>query len=175
MKTLKDLFLSELSDMYDAEQRIVGALPSLAKAATCNDLKAAFRAHLNETEGHVTKLEEVFEAFNERPKGSPSEATKGLLAEAAEVAAKFGDSPVINAALISAAQKIEHYEIASYGCLHAWSKLLGNVKASGVLESILDQEKGANQALTALAATKSNKEALDNATPKRNEVVGRGL
>jgi ferritin-like metal-binding protein YciE len=161
MKTLKDLFLGELADMYDAERRIVKALPKMAKAATCPDLKAAIQSHLKETEGHVTKLEQVFQSFDEKAKGKTCEATVGLLAEGDEIAAEFKGSPAINAALISAAQKVEHYEMASYGCLHEWAALLGNKQAARLLEEILNEEKAANEKLTELARASSNEEALN--------------
>src|ERR1043165_1779515 len=160
MKTLNDLFLTALADMYDAERRIVKALPKMAKAATCPDLKKAIEAHLKETEGHVKKLEQVFQAFNQKAKGQTCEATVGLLKEGDEIAAEFKGSPAINAALISAAQKVEHYEMASYGCLHEWAGLLGNEEAAGLLKENLDQEKGADEALTALARSGDNEEAL---------------
>ena len=118
MKTLKNLFLDELADTYDSEQRIVKALPKVAKAATCDDLKAAIQSHLKETEGHVKKLEQVFQCFGEKAKSKTCEATKGLLEEGDEIAAEFKGSPAINAALISAAQKVKHYKITSYKCLH---------------------------------------------------------
>jgi ferritin-like metal-binding protein YciE len=159
-KTLQDLFLDELADMYDAEQRIVKALPKMAKAATCTDLKAAIESHLKETQGHVKRLEQVFQAFGEKAAGKTCEATKGLLEEGDEIAEEFKDSPAINAALICAAQKVEHYEMASYGCLHEWAALLGNQKAAGILEDILNEEKAANKGLTELAVAKSNQEAL---------------
>lgn len=160
MKTLKNLFLNELADMYDAEKRLVKALPKLAKAATCQNLQAAIRAHLKETEGQVKKLEQVFQAFDEKAKGQTCEATVGLLEESAEIASGFKGSPAINAALISAAQKVEHYEMASYGCLHEWAGLLENEKAAGLLQEILDEEKAANEKLTELARGGSNQEAL---------------
>ena len=159
-KTLKDLFLGELADMYDAEQRIVRALPKMAKAATCPDLQKAIRSHLKETEGHVTKLEKVFKAFGKTAKGKKCEATVGLLEEGDEIAADFKGSPAINAALISAAQKVEHYEIASYGCLHEWAGVLGNSEAARLLQTILDEEKAANESLTDLARSSSNSDAL---------------
>jgi ferritin-like metal-binding protein YciE len=162
-KTLKDLFMSELADMYDAEHRIVKALPKLANAATCNHLKEAFLSHLEETKGHVTKLETVFQMFGETAKGKKCEATVGLLEEGDEIATEFGGSPAINAALISAAQKVEHYEMASYGCLHEWAGLLDNAKAAAVLEDILEEEKAANENLNELAETRSNEEALGRA------------
>jgi ferritin-like metal-binding protein YciE len=160
MKTLKDLFLDELADMYDAERRIVKALPKLAKAATCDDLKGAIQSHLKETEGHVKKLEQVFQSFDAKAKGKTCEATVGLLAEGDEIAAEFKGSPAINAALIAAAQKVEHHEMASYGCLHEWAGLLGNEKAAGLLQEILEEEKAANEKLTELARASSNEEAL---------------
>src|SRR5450755_1193172 len=160
MKTLKDLFLDEVADMYDAEHRIVKALPKMAKAATCPDLRAAILSHLRETEGHVKKLEQVFQSFDEKAKGQTCKATVGLLEEGDEIAADFKGSPAINAALISAAQKVEHHEMASYGCLHEWAGLLANEKAAGLLQEILDEEKGANEKLTELARASSNDEAL---------------
>jgi len=161
MKTLKVLFLDELADMYDAERRIVKALPKMAKAATCEKLKQAILTHLKETEGHVTKLKQVFQSFDEKAKGKTCEATVGLLKEGDEIAADFKGSPAINAALISAAQKVEHYEMASYGCLHEWAGLLGNEEAAGLLQEILEEEKAANETLTGLARASSNAEALD--------------
>jgi len=160
MKTLKDLFLDELADMYDAEHRIVKALPKMVKAATCPDLKKAIQSHLKQTEGHVKKLEQVFQSFDVKAKGKTCEATVGLLEEGDEIATEFKGSPAINAALISAAQKVEHYEMASYGCLHEWAGLRGNEKAAGLLQEILDEEKGANEKLTELARASSNEEAL---------------
>ena len=166
MKTLKDLFLDELADMYDAERRIVKALPKMAKAATCPDLKAAFQSHLQETEGQVRKLDQVFVSFGLKAKGKTCEATVGLLEEGDELAAEFKGSPAINAALILAAQKVEHYEIASYGCLHEWAEVLGNKEAAGLLKEILDEEKGANDSLNELAHSTLNQEALGES--KRN-------
>jgi ferritin-like metal-binding protein YciE len=160
MKTLKNLFLDELADMYDAEHRIIKALPKLAKAATCEKLKAAFLSHLEETKGQVNKLEKVFQSFGEKAKGKKCEATVGLLKEGDEIAAENKGEPTINAALISAGQKVEHYEMASYGCLHAWAGLLGNQKAAGLLEEILEEEKAANGTLNELALASSNEEAM---------------
>ena len=160
MNTFKDLFLNELADMYDAEQRIIKGLPKLIKAATCNHLKKAFQAHLKETEGQVRKLDMVFKAFGAKAKGKTCDATVGLLNEADAIASEFKGSPAINAALICAAQKIEHYEIASYGCLHEWAGVLGQNEAAGLLQAILEEEKAANETLSALARSRSNREAL---------------
>ena len=184
MKTLKDLFLEELADMYDAERRVVKALPKLAKAATCPDLRAALLAHLKETEGHVTKLARVFLSFGSKAKGQTCQATVGLLAEGDALATDFKGSPAINAALISAAQKVEHHEMAAYGCLHEWAGLLGHSEAASLLEEILDEEKAANDKLTELARTNNNDEALcdgaENAAKtgtrdKRLTILRRGI
>lgn len=160
-KTLKELFLGKLADIYDAEHRIVRALPKMVKAATCTRLQAALQKHLKETQGQITKLNQVFKSIGEKAKGKKCEATVGLLEEGDEIASEFKGSPAINAALISAGQKVEHYEIASYGCLHEWAGLLGHEKAAGLLEEILNQEKAANETLTELARTGNNEEARD--------------
>jgi ferritin-like metal-binding protein YciE len=172
MKTLQDLFLDELADMYDAEHRILKALPKLAKAATCEKLKTAFLAHLEETEGQVVKLEKVFQAFGEKPKAKKCKATVGLLEEGDEIASDNKGEPTINAALISAGQKVEHYEIASYGCLHEWAGLLGNQQAANLIKEILDQEKAANKKLMELARASSNKEALCEGGEKGSDEAG---
>jgi len=160
MKTLNELFVHQLEDMYDAEQQIIKALPKMAKAATCSELKKVFLTHLKESEGHLTMLEQVFKQFDEKARGKTCKAASGLLKEGAEIAKEFEGSSAINAALIAAAQKIEHYEIATYGCLHEWAELLGNKKAAGILQEILDEEKDANEILTGLAREGKNDEAL---------------
>jgi ferritin-like metal-binding protein YciE len=160
MSTLKELFLDELADMYDAEKRISKALPKLAKAATSEELKDAFTSHLEETKEQITKLEAVFEAFGEKPKGKTCKATVGILAEGEEITEDNEDSPTINAALIAAGQKVEHYEIASYSCLIEWARLLDNDDAVENLESILAQEEAASEKLTDIADSSANEEAL---------------
>jgi len=163
MKMLKELFLSQLADVYDAENRIVKALPKMAKAATCNSLRDAFLSHLKETEGHVKKVEQVFKSFDAKPKAQKCPATVGLLEEGDEIASEFKGSPAINAALIAAAQKVEHYETATYGCLHEWAELLDNEEAARLLQEILKQEEAANSKLNDLALNRSNDEALGQA------------
>jgi ferritin-like metal-binding protein YciE len=170
MKTLKDLFLDGVGDMYDAERRIVKALPKLVKAATCEKLKSALQAHLKETEGHVTKLEQVFKSLDQKAKGKTCKTTVALLEEGGDIVAEFKGSPALNAALISAAQKVEHHEIAAYGALHKWAGLLGNQKAAGLLEEILGEEKAANATLTKLALDSSDKEALGECGCNKNSV-----
>jgi len=160
MKTLKDLFLDELADMYDSERRIVKALPKMAKAATSNDLKSLFQAHLAESAGHVKTLERVFESFGSKAKGKTCEATQGLLEEGDEVIEAYKGSPAINAGLISIAQKVEHYEMASYGCLREWAGLLKNREVASLFEEILEQESDSNESLTKLARAQCNDDAM---------------
>lgn len=117
MKTLNDLILHELQDIYDAEHRIAKALPKLAKAAKSTDLKKALRMHQKETEGHIKKVEQVFKCFDETKKREKCDATVGLLEEGDSMADEFEGSPALDAAIIAACQKVEHYEIATYGCL----------------------------------------------------------
>jgi ferritin-like metal-binding protein YciE len=174
MKILNDLFLDELADRYDAEKRLVQALPKMAKAATCTHLQKLIQSHLKETESHVKKLEKVFKCFGEKAKAKKCEATIGLLKEGDQIADDFKGSPAINAALISVAQKVEHYEIASYGCLREWAGLLGNKEAGGLLQEILIEEKAANHSLSELARFKSNDEAegeCASADPLAKETV----
>jgi ferritin-like metal-binding protein YciE len=159
MKTLEDLFLDSLADMYYSENQLVKALPKMAKAATDENLRAAFEAHLVETEGHVQKVEDVFEAFDKTPKSKKCHAILGIIKEAEEIASENKKSPTINAALIFAGQKAEHYEIASYGGLRDWAKLLGNENAADILEEILQEEKAADNKLTDLAEEHCNESA----------------
>ena len=159
MKTLEDLFLDSLADMYYAENQLVKALPKMAKAATHEHLRMAFETHLTETEGHVQKLEAVFEAFGKSPKSKKCHAILGIISEAEEIASENKNSPTINAALIFAGQKAEHYEIASYGGLRDWAKLLGNEDAANILDEILDEEKAADAKLSELAETDCNESA----------------
>jgi ferritin-like metal-binding protein YciE len=159
MNTLEDLFLDSLADSYYAEQQLTKALPKLAKAATYEDLRAAFESHLVETEGHVQKVEEVFAAFGKKPKNKKCPAILGIIKEADEIASENKKSPTINAALIFAGQKAEHYEIASYGALRDWAKLLGNEDAADILDEILDEEKAADSKLSALAEEHCNESA----------------
>ncbi len=163
MITLQTLFFNELADIHEAEKQLVTALPKFIKAATCDDLIGAFQSHLEETQGHVKKLEQVFECFDRKARSTVCVTTRALLEEAEKVTKDYDGSPVINAALIGIAQKIEHHEIAAYGCLHEWAGLLKNKEAAGLLLEILEEEKATNDALTQLARDSSNQEALDEA------------
>jgi len=160
MKTLKDLFLTNLADIYDAEQQFVHALARMEETVTCAHLKKSILKHLRETEAHVTKVEQVFIAFSEKPRTRRCQVLAGLLHETDAIAAVFRDSLTINAALICIAQKIEHYEIASYGCLSEWASMLGNQEAANLLKEILEEEKEANEEFTDLAISHGNPEAM---------------
>jgi ferritin-like metal-binding protein YciE len=168
MKTLEDLFLDSLADMYYAEQQLTKALPKMASAATHEHLRTAFETHLTETEGHVTKVEAVFEAFGKKPKSKKCPAILGIIKEADEIASENKKSPTLNAALIFAGQKAEHYEIASYGGLRDWAKLLGNEDAADILEEILDEEKAADSKLSELADGDCNESAKSGASDSEN-------
>lgn len=163
MKTLDVLFLDYLADMHDAERCNIKALPKMAKAATSPKLKEAILSHLDETKGHADEIEQIFECFGEKANGNPCKATMRFLEEGAEIAEEFKGTPSLNAALICALQKVEHHEIASYGCLREWAEMLGNSKASALLQEILEEEKDANHALTGgLVREASNQEAMDD-------------
>jgi len=151
MKNLKELFLNSLAEMYYTENQMAGVLPEMADAATRWRLCLAFESHLAETEGHVHKLEQVFEAFGQKPKSKKCPAVFGIIKEADEIISKNKKSPVINAALIFAGQKAEHYQIASYRVLRDWAKLLGNEDAADILDEILDEKKEADARLGELA------------------------
>lgn len=174
MKTLQDLFLDELADIYDAERRTAKALPRMAKAATCDDLKGVLLSHLEETEGYVKKIEEIFDCFDVKARARPCGATIGLIEEGDELIEDYKGSPAINAALIFLAQKIAHHGMAHYGCLHEWAGLLDNKEAADLLQEILDEEKAANDALTDLARESSNKEALgEDVEPHTKKAAGK--
>jgi ferritin-like metal-binding protein YciE len=149
MSNLRETFLEQLADIYNAEQQLIKALPKMAKAAEHEDLKAGFETHLHETEGHVKRLKKVFELFGEEAKGKTCKAMKGLVEEGSElIEEEAGD-----AALICAAQKVEHYEIATYGSLKNWASLLGEPEAAALLNETLTEEKATDEKLTEAAQT----------------------
>ncbi len=159
MRNLEDLFLDSLADIYYAEQQLVKALPRLVRAATNGRLQEIFESHLTETEGHVRRLEEVFAVFDQEPKSKKCRAIHGIIEEVDEIAADNKKSPTINAALIYAAQKAEHYEIAAYGTLRDWARMLDNDRAADIIEEILDEEKAVDSTLTDLAEEECNQAA----------------
>lgn len=159
MNALNNLFLNELADMNDSEHRITKALPKMIKTATCEKLQQALQHHLEETEGHIGQIEKIFAAFSEKPRSKKCPAMVGILDEGDKIASENKGTPAINAAIIAACQKVEHYEIASYGTLRAWARLLGNEDAAEIIEEVLDQEKQADHTLNELAIAK-NQETL---------------
>jgi ferritin-like metal-binding protein YciE len=124
LDTLKKLYVEELRDIYNAEQQLVKALPKIAKAASSDDLHDAIENHLEETKGHVERLEQIFEGLDESPKGKTCHGMKGLIEEGSEILDAKGEDSVLDAGIIAAAQKVEHYEIATYGTLRTWADLL---------------------------------------------------
>lgn len=158
MKDLSELFLEELADIYDAEKQLIRALPKMAEQANAPELQGSFEDHLEQTTEHVRRLEEVFELFEVKPKGKKCEAMAGLVEEAQELMKEQAAPSVMDAALIAAAQKVEHYEIASYGCLRTWAELLGKNEAVDLLEETLNEEKDVDESLTDIA-TNINQEA----------------
>jgi ferritin-like metal-binding protein YciE len=158
-KSLHDLFVEELRDMYDAEKRLTRALPKMAKAAGTRELQAAFTNHLRETEQQITRLERVFDAIGEKARGKKCDGMMGIVEEA-NTAIEELDGPVLDAALIAGAQKAEHYEIASYGTLAYFAELMGHEEAKSLLGETLEEEKAADEKLSAIARSKVNRQAL---------------
>src|ERR1051325_11178421 len=158
--SLQELFLEELRDSYDAEKRLTKALPKLAKAATASALQTALTSHLRETERQVTRLEQVFRAMGEKPRGKTCHGIMGIIEEGSKAIEELEAGPVLDAALIAGAQKAEHYEIASYGTLAYFAELLGQEDAKNLLGQTLDEEKAADEKLSTIAKSKVNREAL---------------
>ena len=159
LDSLDSLFLEELKDAYHAEKQLVKALPRLAKAAQSPELKAAFTSHLKETEGHVQRLEQIFEALEQPARGKPCKGMAGLVEEGKEIMEEEGEPAVIDAALIAGAQRVEHYEIAAYGCLRTYAQLLGHDEAAKLLSQTLKEEEAADKKLNSIAESKVNAEA----------------
>jgi ferritin-like metal-binding protein YciE len=159
MSDLQELFLTELADMYGAEKQLLKALPKMAKAAASSELGNAFSTHLSETQDQVQRIEQVFELLNKPAKSKHCKAMEGLLAEGKQILEEWKGTPALDAALISAAQKVEHYEIASYGCLCTWAQLLGNAEALDLLKQNINEEEEADKKLTEIARNLSNLEA----------------
>jgi ferritin-like metal-binding protein YciE len=158
-KGLEDLFLDTLKDIYFAEKKILTALPKMAKAAQSRDAKAAFEKHKNETEEHVTRLERVFEIIDEKAAGKKCPAILGIIEEGEEIIKEFKGTPALDAGLISAAQAVEHYEIARYGTLKTWAQELGLTEAAKLLDRTLGEEKKTDETLTDLAESAANQKA----------------
>jgi ferritin-like metal-binding protein YciE len=162
LATLQDLFVDELKDIYNAETQITKALPKMAKAAASPDLKKGFEEHLAQTEEHVARLEKIFSELGEKPTGKVCHGMKGLLEEGTELMKEEAEPDVMDAGLISAAQRVEHYEIAAYGTARTYAELLGNKNAAKLLQTTLDEEGATDKKLSALASginVKANKAA----------------
>lgn len=176
--TLHDAFLDELRDSYDAEKQLTKALPKLAKAAASSNLRAAFESHLEETRGHVDRLERVFESLDEKPRGKHCEGIAGIIEEGKSIMEEEFDEATMDACLIAAGQRAEHYEMAAYGTLVAWAQSMGHNEAARLLQQILDEEKAADKKLSALAEGGINQQAADSAHPDEDEeeesMTGRG-
>ena len=149
--TMDELFVDELKDLYSAEKQITRALPKLVKAATSDELRQAFQSHLEETNGHVQRLEKAFEILGKSPKGKTCVGMKGVLEEGAEVLEDTDKGEVRDAGLISAAQRVEHYEMAGYGAARNFAKLLGQDEIAELLEETLEEEKAADKKLTSIS------------------------
>jgi ferritin-like metal-binding protein YciE len=153
---LHELFLDELADLLSAENQLVKALPKMAKAAKSEELREAINSHLEETEGHVERLKKVFESLGEKAKSKTCKAMKGLLEEGDEIVGELKGKAIIDAGIIAAAQKVEHYEIASYGTVIAWAEQMGHSEASELLEETINEEKEADEKLTEIAENLAN-------------------
>ena len=148
---LKELYIDELKDLYSAENQLVKALPKLAKAASSKELRAGFEEHLEQTKGHVQRLEQIFEMLDESPKGKKCKGMEGLVEEGSELIGEEFEDALLDAALIGAAQRVEHYEIAAYGTVRAFAEELGESQHSSLLEETLKEEKETDEKLTQLA------------------------
>ena len=159
IKSLDDLFVHTLQDIYYAEKQIEKSLPDMIEKATNTELTNGFKKHLEETKGQIQRLEEVFRMHGHEPKGVDCPAIDGILKETKEIAGDIADKQTMDAALIAAAQAVEHYEIARYGTLIAWAKELGRPDCASVLQKNLDEEKMTDEKLTKLATSRVNKKA----------------
>jgi ferritin-like metal-binding protein YciE len=159
LDSLDKLFLEELKDVYNAEKQILRALPKMAKTADSPELQQAFTKHLNETEGQVQRLEKIFQELGQAARGKKCKGMEGLLEEGKEVLEEEGEPAVIDAALIASAQRVEHYEIAAYGCLRTYAQLLGYSQAERLLQQTLEEEEAADKKLTELGESGINEAA----------------
>ena len=163
VKSVHDLLLSELRDLYDAEKQLVKALPKMAKAASSEQLRVAFQEHLEETKNQAERLEKVFEKLDTRTRGKSCEAMRGLVQEASEMMEEIKTPQVLDAALITGAQKVEHYEIAAYGSVRALAEASGHKEVAQLLDETLEEEKAADEKLNHIALSEVNQAALEAA------------
>jgi ferritin-like metal-binding protein YciE len=163
LNTLQDLLVAQLQDLYDAENQLVVALPKMAKTAASKQLKAAFEGHLEETKHHVQRLEQAFKLLGKPAKGKTCQAMKGLVKEGSEMIAEWGSDEVRDAGLIAAAQRVEHYEMAGYGCVRTWARQLAKDDVVRLLEQTLNEEKACDQKLNTIAESIVNQKAAAHA------------
>lgn len=160
LETLKDLYIHGLKDLYSAEKQLIRALPKMAKAASNEQLQAAFEEHLEQTKEHVARLERVLESHDETTRGPKCKAMEGLVEEGSELIEEESDPEVLDAGLIEAAQKVEHYEIASYGCARTYAQLIGDKEGARILQTTLNEEGATDKKLTELAMSTINVAAM---------------
>jgi ferritin-like metal-binding protein YciE len=173
---LKELYVDELRDIYSAENQLVKALPKMAKAATSDELRSGFEQHLEQTKGHVKRLEEIFSELDEKPTGKKCKGMQGLIEEGKEMIDEDLEGEVLDAGLISAAQRVEHYEIAAYGCVRTFATILGEDNAAELLEETLEEEKETDKKLTELAENinleaAGSEEEEEASTPKKGRAA----
>jgi len=178
-KTLNDLFLDGLKDIYHAEKQVLRALPKMARAVNSDELRQALETHREETQGQIERLEQVFEMVEKRASGKPCQAMQGLVEEGQEHLEEYKESPALDAAVIGANQGIEHYEMARYGTLRTWAQQLGMSEDARLLEETLEEEKKTDALLTEMAESQANQEAeegedMEEEAPKRRSSRSRG-
>jgi ferritin-like metal-binding protein YciE len=167
--TLHDAFLDELRDAYDAEKQLTKALPKLAQAAKADELRAAFASHLEETKGHIAKLEQVFGSLGEKVRGKHCDGMAGIIEEGKSVMEEEFDDDTMDACLIASGQRAEHYEMAAYGTLVAWARAMGHEGQADLLQEILAEEKSADEKLSSLAEGGINQSAASAAHPDEDD------
>jgi ferritin-like metal-binding protein YciE len=162
-QTLRELMIEEIRDLYDAERQLVKALPKMAKGASSDELRSLIEAHLGETQGQVKRLEQAFEMLQEKPRGKHCAGIAGIIKEGSDLLEEDFDGAVMDAGIIAGAQRAEHYEMGAYGSVIAWAKQLGEGDVASLLEETLEEEKGADEKLTALAEGSINEQAASEA------------
>src|ERR1051325_837915 len=170
IETMEDLFMHTLEDIYYAEHQIEKALPDMIKKASDGELKKGFQTHMRQTKGHIKRLDQAFKKLKRKPEGTKCPAIDGIIDEAKEIAGEVDDKMVLNAALIAAAQAVEHYEITRYGTLSAWAKLLGRADVAKLLAANLKEEKATDKKLNGMAKRKINKKALARRKKRPDEI-----
>lgn len=172
VKTMQDLFLEEIRDLYDAEKQITKALPKMAKATETEELREAFNEHLEQTRGQIDRLEQIFSALGEKPGGVKCKGMEGVISEGDEMVQLTETGPVRDAGLIAAAQRVEHYEMAGYGAARTFAQLLGHEDAANLLDETLDEERTTDERLTEIAESMVNEQAQAQSSSPRTRKAG---